>query len=185
LIDLVSPGYSFEEFCSRMFGKDPIAVMDAASAEITYARRNHRETTKDGDFRKGSRGRAYCDDLQRLIGLCMGSIPSDAPPNFLSTVKPLVMHLLQKWEIGDLRAKAERGEFSPAYKWVFHRNGERLIDFRGSWESACQRAGLPDLHSTTFAGAARGTFPGPAFRRGSSCKSPATRPGPCSTATTS
>lgn len=33
----------------------------------------------------------------------MGTVPTDAPSEFLSTVKPLVMHLLQKCEIGDLR----------------------------------------------------------------------------------
>jgi hypothetical protein len=103
MFNLISPEYSFERFCHLMLGKDPTAVLDAASAEITYARRNHRETTKDADFRKGSRGRAYCDNLQRLVGLCMGSIPSDPTPDFLMTVKPLVMNLLQRWEIGDLR----------------------------------------------------------------------------------
>jgi hypothetical protein len=73
MISLVSPKYDFQEFCRCMFGKDPMEVMEAASAEITYARRIHRETTKDRDFRRGSRGRAYCDDLQQLISLFMGS----------------------------------------------------------------------------------------------------------------
>jgi hypothetical protein len=98
MISLVSPEYSFEEFCLRMVGKDLVfEVMDAASAEITYARQIHRKTTKDQNFRKGSKGRLYCEDLQRLISLIMnGSIPADATTNFLHAVKPL------KWE-RDLR----------------------------------------------------------------------------------
>jgi hypothetical protein len=43
MISLVSPEYSFEEFCLRMVGKDLVfEVTDAASAEITYARQIHR-----------------------------------------------------------------------------------------------------------------------------------------------
>lgn len=28
---------------------------------------------------------------------------------------------------------------------MFHRDGERVRDLRGSWRVACERAGLPDL----------------------------------------
>jgi hypothetical protein len=94
MISLVSPEYSFEEFCLRMVGKDLVfEVMDAASAEITYARQIHRKTTKDQNFRKGSKGRLYCEDLHPLISLIMdGSVPADATTDFLHAVKPL------KWE---------------------------------------------------------------------------------------
>jgi len=71
MISLVSPEYNLESFCNHMLGKDPLMVMQAASAEISYARRLHRETTKDSDFRKGSRGREYCENLQTLISLVM------------------------------------------------------------------------------------------------------------------
>jgi len=87
-----------------MRGKDPSAVMEGASAEISYARRLHREATKDSDFRKGSRGRKYCENLQKLISLVMnGSVPAGSTPEFLTAVKPLIQQLLQKWEIGNLR----------------------------------------------------------------------------------
>ncbi len=87
-----------------MLGKDPLAIMDAASAEIGYARRLHRETTKETDFRKGSKGREYCDNLQKLVSLLMnGRVPAGATPEFLAVVKPLVRQLLQKWKIGNLR----------------------------------------------------------------------------------
>jgi hypothetical protein len=101
---LVSPEHSLETFCYRMLGNDPASVMEAASAEITCARRLHRESTKDSNFRKGSRGQEYCEDLQDLISLLMnGTVPSRATPEFLAAVRPLVQHLLQKWEIGELR----------------------------------------------------------------------------------
>jgi hypothetical protein len=101
---LVSPEYSLEIFCYRMLGHDPLSVMTAASAEITYARRLHRESTKASNFRKGSRGREYCEALQCLIFLLMnGTVPSAATPGFLTAVKPLIQQLLQKWEIGELR----------------------------------------------------------------------------------
>lgn len=66
---IISPDYSLKEFCQRMIGKDPVEVMDVASAEITYARKLHREKTNQADFRSSTKGRAYCDDLQRLISL--------------------------------------------------------------------------------------------------------------------
>jgi hypothetical protein len=104
MISLVSPEYNLEAFCNHMRGKDPFAIIDAASAEASYARRLHRGATKDSDFRKGSRGRKYCESLQKLVFLLMnGSVPTGASSEFLTVVKPLVQQLLQKWEIGNLR----------------------------------------------------------------------------------
>src|SRR5947209_7006597 len=103
MITLVSPDYNFSEFCRSMFGKDPMQVMEAASAEITYARRNHREKTKDSNFRRGSKGRAYCEDLQQFIALFMGTVPDQISPEFSNAVRPLALHLFQKWEIVSLR----------------------------------------------------------------------------------
>jgi hypothetical protein len=102
MISLVSPKYNFLDFCQCMFGKDPLQVIDAASAEITYARLIHQEKTKDRNFRRGSRGRAYCNDLQQLISLFMGSAPDKVSPEFIDAVSPLARHLRQKWEILEL-----------------------------------------------------------------------------------
>jgi hypothetical protein len=97
MISLVSPEYSLETFCYRMLGREPLSVMEAASAEITYARLLHRESTKNSNFRKGSRGWEYCEDLQRLVYLLMnGTLPSNTTLEFLAAVKPLVQQLLQK-----------------------------------------------------------------------------------------
>jgi len=43
-------------------------------------------------------------------------------------------------------AKRERDEQWPNSPWVFSRRGERIIDFRWSWDEACKRAGVPDLN---------------------------------------
>ena len=103
MISLVSPEYDFREFCRCMFGKDPMQVMEAAAAEIARARRIHRKKTRDRDFRSGSRGRAYCDHLQQLISIFMGSATDKMSPEFLDAVNPLAVDLLQKWEIVGLR----------------------------------------------------------------------------------
>jgi hypothetical protein len=103
MVDLVSPEYSFENFCRSMVGKDPMEVLDTASAEITYAHRNHKERTREWNFRKGSRGRAYCDDLQRLISLFMGTVPEPSPSKFLAALMPLAIDVLKRCEIVGLR----------------------------------------------------------------------------------
>jgi hypothetical protein len=100
---MVSPEYNFSEFCRCMFGKNPTEVMDAASAEITYARRIHRSTTKDRDFRKGSRGQAYCDELMHLISLFVGTVPENVSPEFVNAVQTLALHLVPRVEIIALR----------------------------------------------------------------------------------
>ena len=103
MISLISPEHNFEQFCRRMFGKDPMEVIELASAEITNARRNHPEQTDEPNVRRGSKGLAYCDDLQRLISLFTGSVPDNAPAEFLDPVKPLALDLLKRWEIVSLR----------------------------------------------------------------------------------
>lgn len=104
MANLVSAEYSLKAFCDAMHGKNPMEVMDAACEEIATARLLHSKSTKRSDFRKGSKGREYCDSLQLLISLTMnGSIPDDATPTFLMTVKPLIDNLLKKWELGTLR----------------------------------------------------------------------------------
>ena len=101
MISLVSPNYNFRDFCQCLVGKDPLQVIDAASAEITYARLIHQEKRKNRDFRRGSRGRAYCDDLQQLISLFMGSTTDKVSQEFLDAVDPLARHLLQRWRFLD------------------------------------------------------------------------------------
>jgi integrase len=40
----------------------------------------------------------------------------------------------------------ERQENWPKSPWVFNRSGKQIKSFRGAWKSACQRAGVSDLH---------------------------------------
>ncbi|MCC6363148.1 MAG: hypothetical protein IT165_06455 [Bryobacterales bacterium] len=115
MFDLISPDYSFDRFCAEMIGKDPMQVMEAASAEITYARRNHREKTNESNFRKGSKGRAYCDHLQTLICLFTGSAPDHPTSDFVETVRPLALHLLRRWEVLGLREIVSMTQASRPY----------------------------------------------------------------------
>ena len=101
---LVSPEYSLKAFCEVVRSTDPLKAMEAVSAELGSAHRLHQEATNEFEFPEGSKGRVYCDSLQMLISTLMnGSVPDDVPPNFLTDVKPLVDHLLQNWELGNLR----------------------------------------------------------------------------------
>ncbi len=44
-----------------------------------------------------------------------------------------------------LAAKKDRDAYWPRSPWVFHRCGDRIKDFRWSWNEACKRAGIPDV----------------------------------------
>ena len=51
---------------------------------------------------------------------------------------------------GDMRnfltiAKQERDDQWPESPWVFNRQGNPILDFRGAWEKAVKAAGVPDL----------------------------------------
>jgi hypothetical protein len=95
---------NFIEFCYHVADSDPLAAMDAACDEMGWHRRLHRVETNQSDFRTGSKGRRYCDQLQHLVFLLVnGQIPSDAPVTFRRDVTPLVRRLLQHWDIGQLR----------------------------------------------------------------------------------
>ena len=116
MIRLVSPEYDFETFCNSMLEKDPVSITQDAATEIHHAHQLHSKSMKKTDFRKGSRGSEYCEDLQKLISLVMnGSVPAGSSPEFLAAVSPLIQKLLTKWEIGSLRQ-----DFSK------HRSSERL-----------------------------------------------------------
>jgi integrase len=43
-------------------------------------------------------------------------------------------------------AKKEHDARWPNSPWVFSRLGQQILDFRATWQDACKRAGVPDLH---------------------------------------
>lgn len=101
---LLSAKYNLGEFCNHMRNKDPMQVLDAASTEIHTAKKLHRRNTTQSDFRKGSKGAEYCEDLQRLISLVMnGSVPSGCSDDFMRTVKPAIEDLLTRYRVGNLK----------------------------------------------------------------------------------
>ena len=107
----ISPEFDLRIFCYQMMDKDPAEVMQTASAEITYARHNHREQTAERQFRNGSKGRKYCDNLQCLIRMLMnGQMPSEPAPEFIEAVRPLAKNLLKKCRIENLHAYFEDDE---------------------------------------------------------------------------
>ena len=59
--------------------------------------------------------------------------------------KPRTCPFLGNMEEILLAAKKDRDTYWPECPWVFHRLGQPLLDFRGAWDTACQRAGLQDL----------------------------------------
>ncbi|MEY2494670.1 MAG: hypothetical protein QOJ45_1162 [Verrucomicrobiota bacterium] len=100
---VIAPEHDLQLFCYRMIDRDPVAILEAASAEIAYCRHNHREQTKQLDFRKGSKGQQYCDDLQMLVRVLMnGQFPTDIDAKFMAAIAPLIKILLRKWRIGRL-----------------------------------------------------------------------------------
>ena len=108
---LISPDYDLVAFCYRVMDGDPVTVMEAASSEISYARRLHREKTRESNFRHGSKGRFYCEQLQYLISMLMnGHLPSEASPEFRENVRPLVKRLLERWDIGTLRTEFSKSD---------------------------------------------------------------------------
>jgi hypothetical protein len=101
---LLSPEYNFQVFCYQVQDKDPLQIMEAASAEAALARKLHRRKTNNPNFRPGSKGDAYCTQLQNLISTLMnGSIPTQAPPTFREEIRPLMVKILENWSIGNLR----------------------------------------------------------------------------------
>lgn len=105
----LSPEYSLELFCYRLVAQkgsmlDPVSALDAITGEIHATRRAHQKKTKERDFRPGSKGRAYCDEMKLLVSVLVnGVVPQPVRAGFLDEVRPLVTHLLRNWDIGELR----------------------------------------------------------------------------------
>lgn len=106
--NLICSEFNFELFCYRVLAaipQNPLVVIDMANHEAWLARRQHKAKTRDNDFRAGSRGRVYCNDLRRLVFVMVnGNFPSDSTPEFIAALKPLALKLLERYQIGELRS---------------------------------------------------------------------------------
>ena len=60
--------------------------------------------------------------------------------------KPRTLPMLGDMRAVLLQAKGDRDKNWPGCPWLFSRLGEKIKDFRGAWEGACERVGLPELN---------------------------------------
>ncbi len=69
-----------------------------------------------------------------------GSTKNDEGRVFPFSALPTLADLLRcQWD-RTMELQMQRGSVVP---WVFHRNGQRVRDFRRAWENACTLAGVP------------------------------------------
>lgn len=82
-----------------------LTVIASAGSEVALHQRVQRRAT-GRNFRQGSTGQGYCAKLQYLVSILVnGVVPPDAPEGFRHEVGPLVQRLLQRHNIGVLRAE--------------------------------------------------------------------------------
>ncbi len=75
-----------------------------------------------------------------IVRLEPGSTKNDEGRVFPFSALPALTDLLRcQWD-RRMELQMQRGSVVP---WVFHRNGQRLRDFRRAWENACKLAGGP------------------------------------------
>lgn len=71
------------------------------------------------------------------------TLEKNAPKNGDARSFPILKGDMRKLLKADWLSHQKHWPKSP---WVFNREGERIIDFRGSWKKACAAAGVPELH---------------------------------------
>ncbi len=80
-------------------------------------------------------------DFERgIVRLEPGSTKNDEGRVFPFSAYPALTELLRGQRDRTMEFQVERGVVVP---WVFHRNGQRIKDFRRAWENACTAAGVP------------------------------------------
>ena len=82
------------------------------------------------------------------------------------TGEPRIVPMVGKMKEILLKFQSERDEYWQDCKYVFSRLGEPIKVFKNACESACERAGLPDLQFPDLRRSGPGICPGPASRRG-------------------
>ena len=97
-------------------------------------------TAYNTGIRKGEllkMGWDQCDFDGDVLLLCRGETKSG---------KPRTLPMLGDMRAVLLQAKVDRDKNWPGCPWLFSRLGEKIKDFRGAWEGACERVGLPELN---------------------------------------
>src|SRR5262249_35160075 len=82
---------------------------------------------------------AQVDFQAGTVVLFVGEEKNRAGRTFYMT--PALRSALEAQRARTETVQRARGVIIP---WVFHRNGKPIRDFRGAWDAACRRAGVPD-----------------------------------------
>lgn len=100
----ISQNKNFVEFCYRIETTDPLQVINLACAESHHHRHINRRLTRASDFRSGSKGRRYCEELKMLVAIFVnGQVPESASLEYREAIAPLVRRVLKAgWWYGDL-----------------------------------------------------------------------------------
>ena len=100
----LSPSKNIVEFCYRVEATDPLQIIDLACAEAHYHRQAQKKLTGSSNFRPGSKGRQYCENLKMLVAIFVnGQVPHAASPDYRESIAPLVRRVLKAgWRVGNL-----------------------------------------------------------------------------------
>jgi integrase len=99
------------------------------------------------------------DLTEGVVRLDAGSTKNRA--GRLVYVSPALLEVLQQQGAATQALQKQRATIIP---WVFHRNGDRILRFLGSWRTACRKAGVPgmlfhDLRRTAIRNMVRAGIP--------------------------
>ena len=100
----ISQNKNIVEFCYRLDATDPLQIVDIACGEIHYHLQANKKLTGLSNFRSGSKGRLYCEQLQMLVTIFVnGQVPSSSSIEFRHDIEPLVRRVLKAgWHVGNL-----------------------------------------------------------------------------------
>jgi len=94
---MISNKYNFSEFCKSVKLQNQLEIIDLICEEIHSIKLANKKRTGSPRLRDGSKQRAYCENLQKLLFIVMNvSLPDDLEPGFLQDIGPIIARLYQK-----------------------------------------------------------------------------------------